>query len=147
MGRDFDIAVARRALLVGVFVRPVIDMTKGQPISWPSLLQVLAACVITAVAFGIVGALQAQIYRLRRDLHTSLVIQTAVIEGLPKNLNELTKRIGELEARNDIHGLRELLTQRGSRQRSALASLDEFRNTVLLDSPNQGPKDSKPPSR
>lgn len=118
------------------FFRPLFDLVGGQPISQPSIAQAIIALGIAVIALIVLGVLQIQIRRIRRDLQSSLVIQTAIIEGLPKDLETLKKRIQDLESHTDLHGIKALLAQRfmAGRQRAAAASLEGIRRAVNIRS-------------
>jgi hypothetical protein len=64
------------------------------------------------VLVGALAVIQLQIRSIRRTLRSTLTIQAAIIEGLPKDLDALKKRILDLESHTDIHGLQALLVQR-----------------------------------
>lgn len=122
-------------------LRPLLDLVGGQPISTPSVAQAIVAAAIALVALAVIGLLQIQIRKIRRDLHSALVVQTAIIEGLPKDLETLKKRILDLESHTDIHGLQALLIQRflAGREGAAKASLEGLRRAANLRSEGEDP--------
>lgn len=89
----------------------------------------------------VLGVLQIQLRRIRRDLQSSLVIQTAIIEGLPEDLEALKKRIQDLESHTDLHGIKALLAQRfmAGRQRAAADNLEGLQRAINTRSEGEDP--------
>ncbi len=115
-------------------VTPLMEVTSGVGLTMPATGPLIGAGVVMGGIVGLAALFQVQVGRLRRDMRTtremvesSFTIQDAIVNGLPKDIGALQKRITDLESHTDIHGLRKLLAER-YRVPASLAAIDRAIN-------------------
>ena len=113
-------------------VTPLMEVTSGVGLTVPAAGQLIGVGVVVVAMIGLAAIFQVQVGRLRRGMgallnmvESSFTIQDAIVNGLPKDLDALKKRIVDLESHTDIHSLRKFLTDRFIQRELAIRGLKE----------------------